>query len=784
MKLSLAWIFDHIDASLPSQNLNELFIRFNEASAEIDGIHNLSYDLENMFVGTVSEIKPSGIELQIPELSKKVLLPFRDEVQNNSLTNPSYVHLIKKTDTAFEWTTHIDFGQERATPTPLMNLDTRYHDGSWRDLVGRTDTHIEVDNKTITHRPDMWGHRGFAREIAAFMNLPLRKTESLTKDLTTLKPTDAASFTVNVQAQGCKRFMLAHVSHINNNPSDFKMAFQLMRIGMRAFNALVDITNFVMLDWSQPSHAFDAASIDEKSFIVRNANPGEEIVLLDGTTRTLGVTDMVVASPKKILSLAGIKGGLDSGISSKTSALALEIGTWDATTIRKTAFKVNLRTDAAARYEKTLSTEQLPEAMGRLLYLAEEIGLNPIITEPIIDIKTIPYEQKTITLSHNFIENRLGITIEDKKVISILESLQFEVARSVNENDTSYAIKIPHWRASKDVAIPEDIIEEIARMYGFNKIALTLPAKTCAPENMSILSHERNLKRILSGTGEMFEQKNYMYFDAAFTNKIHLNTTECLEILNPVSSQQSLLVHTLIPGLLKNVEDNINEFDTLSFFEINATWKAVKNAPHKEEQRLSGIFFSRRTTVNFYNKKNLLNKVLAEAGLLGAQWRASESAPAEWLDAESCATIWHEGVEIGTAGFLKKEFLNKLTGTLPESTAIVFDFDYRALKYNKKSIVKFKQLSRYQSSSLDISMLVPKETTYEFVEKSLKQIHEDITEVQLIDSFTKKEWSGKRSLTFRLKISNNSRTTTKEDLDIISKKIVSFAEQNALAIRE
>jgi phenylalanyl-tRNA synthetase beta chain len=784
MKLSLAWIFDHIDASLPSQNLNELFIRFNEASAEIDGIHKLSYDLENMFVATVSEIKSSGIELHIAELSKKVLLPFRDDVQDNSQKNASYVYLIKKTDTTFEWTTHIDFGQERTTPTPLMNLDSKYHNGSWRDFVGKTDTHIEVDNKTITHRPDMWGHRGFAREIAAFMNLPLKKTESLIKDLTTLKTTDSASFTVNVESKGCKRFMLAHISQIDNKPSDFKMAFQLMRIGMRAFNALIDMTNFVMLDWSQPSHAFDAASIDQKTLIVRNAKPNEEIILLDGTTHALDASDMVVGSPLKILSLAGIKGGLNSGVSPKTTSLAVEFATWDASTIRKTALKVNQRTDAAARYEKTLSTEQLPEAMGRLLYVAEKIGINPIITEPIIDIRTIPYEQKTITLSHDFIENRLGIAIEDEKVVSILKSLQFEVGQSIDQSGISYAIKIPHWRASKDVAIPEDIIEEIARMYGFNKIALTLPAKTCAPENMSIVSHERNLKRILSGIGEMVEQKNYMYFDAAFTNKIHLKTAECLEILNPVSSQQSLLVHTLIPGLLKNVEDNINEFDTLSFFEINATWKAIKNAPHKEEQRLSGIFFSRRTTVNFYNKKSLLNKILAEAGLSDAQWRASEFAPAEWLEAESCAMIWHKGIEIGTAGFLKKDFLNKLTGTLPESSAIIFDFDYRALKYNKKCIVKFKQLSRYQSSSLDISMLIPKEITYEFVEKNLQQIHEDITEIQLIDSFTKKEWGGKRSLTFRLKISNNSRTTTKEDLDIISKKIVSFAKLNALEIRE
>lgn len=784
MKLSLAWIFDHINASLPAQNIDTLVTKFNEVSAEIDGIHYISYDLKNFFVGLVHGSTSTATEVFIPELSKTAELPLRQDAQNTSQSHPSYVYLIKQTETGFDWTTHVDFGQERATPTPLMDLDPVHHKGSWRALVGESDVLLEVDNKTITHRPDMWGHRGFAREIAAFMDLPLKETSTLVVDLTKLTKTAPATFTVDVKTPGCKRFMLAHISQINNNPSNFKMAFKIMRIGMRSFNALVDITNYAMLDWSQPSHAYDASEVNGNAFIVRNATAGEEITLLDGTTRSLDENDMVVASPTRILCLAGIKGAQGSGVSSATTSLALEVGIWDATTIRKTAFKTNLRTDAAARYEKTISSDQASEGIARIIYLAQEIGLEPVITEPIIDIKNIPYPKKTIKISHQFIEQRGGIKITREQVVSILDKLGFKVSSSILSSDNSlYEVEVPHWRASKDIAIQEDILEEIIRMFGFNKIPLTLPAHSTPPGSMQNLLHERYLRRFLSQSANMLEQKNYLYYDKNFTQKLGLDTSKCLSILNPVSEQLSQLVDSLIPGLLKNIEDNNIEYEEISFFESNAIWSPTESV-HLEQQRLSGIFFSKRTRLNFFEKKNICSSLFTLSGYKNCAWKTEAIPTHPWIDQTQTATIWNDGTMIGYFGFMNTSFLQKIDGVLPESSAIIFDFDYSFLKTPTHSVVRFQALPRYQASSFDVSFLTPASTTYDSILQGLNGIDSSIVEVRLVDSFTKKEWLGKRSLTFRCKIVNPTKTMTREEIDNVYAKVVRFASENNLIIRD
>lgn len=784
MKLSLAWIFDHINASLPSQNIDELVTKFNEVSAEVDGIHYVSYDLKQLFVGIVNGTTATATEVFIPELSKAVELPLRKDAQSTSKTHPSYVYLIKQTETGFDWTNHTDFGQDRATPTPLMDLEIKHHTGSWRDLVGTSDVILEVDNKTITHRPDMWGHRGFAREIAAFMNLPLKETSSLIADLEKLPSSTKPTFTVNVQTPGCKRFMLGHISQINNNPANFKMAFRIMRLGMRSFNALVDITNYAMLDWSQPSHAFDASAIDGNSFIIRNAKPGEEITLLDGTARTLDENDMVVASPTKILSLAGIKGGLYSGVTEQTTSLALEVGIWDATTIRKTAFKVNLRTDAAARYEKTLSSDQAAEGMARIIFLAQEIGLNPVITEPIIDIKNAPYPQKTIQISHQFIEQRGGIKITREHITSILEKLGFKVSSSIlSSENTLYDVEVPHWRASKDIAIAEDILEEIVRMYGFNRIPLSLPAHSSPPGSMHNLLHERYLRRYLAQSANMLEQKNYLYYDSNFTDQLGIDITQCLSIINPVSEKLAHLVHSLIPGLLKNVEDNTLEYDELAFFESNTTWTPTEST-HLEQQRLAGIFFSKRNRLDFFDKKTICSKLFEISGYKNCTWKTENTPTHPWIDATQTATIWHEDAMVGYFGFAKPSLLQKLGGTLPESNAIIFDLNYEFLKGPKNTIVRFQQLPRYQSSSFDVSFLTPPTITYDAIIKGLQGLDPSIAETRLIDSFSKKDWAGKRSLTFRCKVLNINSTMTREEIDSVYAKVVSFAQDNQLTIRE
>ncbi|MBM3894145.1 phenylalanine--tRNA ligase subunit beta [Candidatus Dependentiae bacterium] len=782
MKLSLNWIFDHINAALSHQNVEQIIKRFNEVSAEIDGVCHMTYDNDSLYTAVVKNKTSEHVEAFIAETNQTINLSIRSDAQNNQ--SNSVVFLVKKVAGSFDWATYKDMGQESETLIPALWLDQKYHDGSWRNLIPTHDTIIEVDNKTITHRPDMWGHRGFAREITAFMNLPLKPHNQVTDSLENTEHNSSMKIAGAIESEQCSRLVLAYLSSIENRASDFFIGIRLMRLGSKIFGAIVDLTNYVMLDWSQPSHAYDAAEIAENKIIVRHAKTDEEITILDGSVKKLSPQDVVIASPEKALCIAGIKGGLNSGITKKTTSAVLEFATFDATSVRKTAHKLNLRTDASARFEKTLSSEQPIEALARFMFLAKQLSLNPVISGPIVNIANNPNKPITITIEHHFIESRMGIILSKEQILDMLSSLEFEISCATQNQITTYTIKVPHFRASKDIRIREDIIEEITRMYGFDKIPLSLPSRTTAPSDMAINAHERNLKRILSNVGGMFEQKNYMYFDSSFTEQLGLDTSKCLSIVNPVSSNQSLLVDSLIPGLLKNVEDNILEYDALSFFEINATWNLQPAQTYKEEQRLSGIFFSRRSKAHFLQKKTILSRLLDEADLKTADWKASSEPLYACFDPEQTASIYHENKLIGFVGFIRKEIINKLTGTLPESSAIIFDFDYSVLKNNKKTLVKFKPISRYQASSVDVSFLVPATVSYEFIATKLKALDSSISELSLIDSFTKKEWNGDRSLTFRLKISSHDKTTDKNDIDSILSKITSFAQQHKLSLRE
>ena len=181
MKLSLNWIFDHISADLSRQNSTQIVERFNEVSAEIDGVHAMQYDTKNLYVVVIKSASESFTEAHIPEINKSVNLPAR--IDAHTTHKSTSVFIIKDVSGVFEWATYKDFGQESESTVPTLHLDEKYHDGSWRNLIASSDIILEVDNKTITHRPDMWGHRGFAREIAAFMNLPFKQQEAVIDSL-------------------------------------------------------------------------------------------------------------------------------------------------------------------------------------------------------------------------------------------------------------------------------------------------------------------------------------------------------------------------------------------------------------------------------------------------------------------------------------------------------------------------------------------------------------------------------------------------------------------------
>ena len=355
MKLSIAWIFDHIDADWRSIDIDMLLELFNKTTAEIEAYKKITIPFQDYYLVKTQTIE-KDITVFIPELNQSVQLSHRQNC------NVGDFYFIKKNKNSYSWASFADFYCEKDGLVSSVSCSDDQVKGGWRDLVENDDYIIEVDNKSITHRPDMWGHRGFAREIAVMLNLPLKPFNNfLVKQPIKNSKNSISSdnFSLELQNPGVtNKIATLSIESIKNSSSDMIMALRLLRVDSRPIDFIVDCTNFVMLDIGQPMHTFDLEKIDGKKLVARNAKEGEKLVLLDDQEIELCKKDCVIADGKKVLSLAGIMGGKFSGISKGTENIVLESAHFDATVIRHSTIAYKQRTEASARFEKTLDPNQ------------------------------------------------------------------------------------------------------------------------------------------------------------------------------------------------------------------------------------------------------------------------------------------------------------------------------------------------------------------------------------------------------------------------------------------
>ncbi|MCK5633265.1 hypothetical protein KAH94_05915, partial [bacterium] len=490
MKISVAWIFDHIDADYKKININDLVNAFNKTTAEIEGFYSVSLNLDMFSLVSVKKINDKNITVFSSEWNKEIILTVRDDQKKSD------VFLVKKVNDQYVWATLSDFHCEKDGFIPALTIEESLQSGAWKKQVFFDDYILEVDNKSITHRPDMWGHRGFAREIAAMFDLPLIPFEKLSvekkiKNYDEFAPASQycpIAITLKDQKVG-KRFAAFFVESIENRPSSLHMAYRLAVTGNRPISMLVDVTNYVMLDISQPMHAFDAKQVP--LIDARLAKKGEVLTLLDDKKLKLTNEDYVITDGKIPISLAGIMGGKKSGISDGTTSLLLESANFDATTIRKSAIRFKVRTEASARFEKTLDPNQNIDAISRFVYLLDVQGIQYKAADTIVSLGKKSKEH-IIDIGYDFICKRLGVQIDSDFIIKTLEKIECKVEKKAD----MYQITVPTFRSTKDVTIPEDIVEELGRFFGYDNIPSELPKKGLAPSNIDSILSVREIKRL------------------------------------------------------------------------------------------------------------------------------------------------------------------------------------------------------------------------------------------------------------------------------------------------
>lgn len=774
MKLSLSWIFDHINSDWRYHDVATLVQQLNLSTAEIEHYEKITFNPDLFTLVTYQESRTDKHAFVFsPELNKEFFMPQRTDL----VVGNHYLLALEQGN--YRWATLADFHNTKDGLLPAFNVPKNQLQGDWKETIETEDYILHLENKSITHRPDLWGHRGFAREIAALLNLslhpedhflvlkPIKHYETKSPRLPTQK------ISLEIKTPACKRLAALYIDNTNCPPSSITMAQRLCRIDARPLNFIVDATNYVMFDSGQPMHAFDATAFPSQTLIANTARAGDKLTLLDNETITLSAHDIIISDGEKPVSLAGITGGKESSIWPTTKAIIIEAANFDAATIRKTAARIKKRTEASARFEKSLDPHQNTQALLRFLKLMDDAELPYTAAEAIISLGPLVSEQ-TITISHDFITKRLGISLTPEVIMHNLASIGFGIQV---DKSLTYHVTVPTYRGSKDTVLKEDIVEEVGRLVGYTNFPQQLPQRAMKPFSIIPLQRMRLLKHHAAYAMALHEVYNYALYDEEFLQRLKWQPEGAASLINPLSSHWQRLVTSLIPHLIKNVYQNqaVHE-EALQFFEVARTWHLATDKV-VEEKKVAGILFHKKSYDFYAGKAALIS--LFNALSVFVSWQKQIKPIGPWFNAHQTAQLVDENLKvIGYAGMLDTTFAPILEGK-----AFIFELDAAYLTEQLPQQSAYEPLPKYPPVYLDISMLAPLSVSVADLENTIVQTDMRIRDIQLIDFYQKEEWHDKHSITLRLVIIDDEKTLTKEEIDTVWNDIVSSVQQKGATVR-
>ncbi len=602
------------------------------------------------------------------------------------------------------------------------------------NLTLKPDWIIEVDNKSLTHRPDLWGHYGMAREVAAITGKKL-----LDPVHEALPQGPQIQVTIEDYAL-CPRYSALVFENVTVQPSPLWLQYRLEAIGLNPISNIVDVTNFVMAELAQPMHAFDADKIHNAQIIVRSAHPGEKLAALNGEIYDLDPSNLVIADSRGAVALAGVIGGADSAISASTTRIVLESACFNAPSIRKTSSKLKLRTDASMRFEKSQDPVNTVRGLARALELLQEVSPGIRLVGGLADAYQPLKPPEPIELPLNWLNRKLGCEVPPAEVRRILESLQFKV-------DESFNVTVPSWRATKDISIKEDLVEEIGRMIGYDNIAPVAPLSPARvpPENPERVFHHK--VREMAAAQGFTEVYNYSFITEESARDFGFNPAEL------VQTDQNFLRPSLLPGILKNISDNARHFDSFRFFEIGNEIHQHHETPH-----FVAVIFSKETEL-------LELKRLAECLLPGITVKPTTARSYE--HPQRAALVMGVGQAVSPAIGRLFEFHPKL---VENGRAAVLDLNLNLL--NQPREVSYQPLRRFPESSFDLSFIVPAHTLIADVEAAIPKSPE-ILSIEFLREFALPEG---RSLTYRITLGAADRTLTSEEVSAIREQILTTVQ--------
>jgi len=617
------------------------------------------------------------------------------------------------------------------------------------------DNIIEIDNKSLTHRPDLWGHLGMAREVAAILGCKL--IDPVKPDLL---PHGASRVKIAIEDFDlCPRYSALEFENVTVQPSPAWLQYRLSAIGLNPISNIVDMTNLLLSELPQPTHAFDADKLSGDTIFIRPARAGERFRALNDEEYTLDASNLVIADASGAIALAGVIGGASTAISATTKRVVLESANFQAASIRKTSSAIKLRTDASIRYEKSQDPANTVRALARAVELLREISPGIRVAGGVADQKKETPAPPEIELRLDWLRRKLGRPIEAAEVRRILESLEFGVTAVEPE---VFSVSVPSWRATKDVSMADDLVEEVGRMVGYDSIAPVAPPVAAAvppanPERR--FQHEVRDAMVDVGFTEVY---NYSFVSEESVRAFGFDPAAHVRVTNPIASDQALMRTSLLPGLWRNIQENAKHRELFRIFEIGLEIHRRPQGLPEEVPHLVAAVYARQG-----DGAAGLDEIrhAAECLMPGAQAQPAAAAPYEH-PARAADILW-KGERVGRVFELHPSLVE--TGR-----AAVLDLNLDRVRGLSAAELRYTPIRRYPSSAFDLSVIAGLRDPAGELQSKVQSFAGPLVEsIEFLRQYSGPPLAeGQKSVSFRLTAGSPERTLANDETTAIRTRII------------
>ncbi|MFW6264636.1 MAG: phenylalanine--tRNA ligase subunit beta [Bacillota bacterium] len=789
MRVVYNWLKEYIDFPYSPEELDHVL---NMAGLEVDELEYLGKGIEDIVIANIKKISPhpnadklvicevdSGDELlkivtgapnvsegaMVPLAKVGVTLPNGMKIKKAKLRGETSYGMLCSTD-------ELGLSEERASGIMILNQDAEVG-MKLIDYLNLDDYVLKLDLTPNYAR--CLGLLGIARELEALQEgMEVKYPEIDIKE----KGNDLADMIeVEVQASElCPRYTARIIKDVKIAPSPLWMQKRLAAAGIRPINNVVDITNYVLLEYNQPLHAFDYDQIADKKVIVRRAEKDEKIVTLDDKERSLDEEVLVIADGEKAVGLAGVMGGANSEVTEETKTIFLESAYFNPINIRKTAKKLSLPSEASHRFERGLDMENTLEAANRAAYLLQEYADGTVLNG-VIDIYPEAYKPLEINLEIEYVNRVLGLDLSQEDVKEMLAKLKFEVKEKDKE---TLLVSVPAFRG--DVEREADLVEEVARMYGYNNIPLTNPVSKQQGGKTEKQRFEDITKELMSAAG-LDEIINFSLTGEEAYKILGLNDDSELKkwvkVKNPLNESYALLRTSLIPGILEVLSNNAKrQISAMKIFELSNVYFKEDEGDYRQDLKLAVASMGAEedawnlSAPDFFYLKGILETYFTRVGISNYKF---ETAKLSYLHPGRTARILISGKEAGIIGEIHPEIIEELD--LKERSA-VFQLDFKTVFQNSSLLRKYEDLPKYPAMERDLAVLVEKDiNSAEILETIENKGGNLLKEVNVFDLYQGDQIpQDQKSLAFKLLFQAKDRTLTDEEVNKLFNNIISELE--------